>query len=75
MAEPQICKCQNGGTCVEDGCKCEKDFSGSYCETEVRRVRTTGGSGAAAVIVPVFLILIVIITSIGLYLYWRKHPV
>lgn len=71
MAEPQICKCQNGGICTEEGCECEEDFSGDYCENEVRRVLTIGGSSAAAVIVPVFLIVLVILTAIGLFLYWR----
>lgn len=74
LAQPLICKCQNGGTCNEDTtCDCEENFSGTYCENEVRRVRTMGASTPAAVIVPVFLIVIVILTSAGLYIYWRRR--
>ena len=73
MAQPLICKCENGGICKPDtSCQCEENFSGTYCDNEVRRVRTRGGSTPAAVIVPVFLIVIVILTSAGLYIYWRR---
>ena len=41
---------------------------------QVRRVLTFGESSKAAVIVPVFLIIIVILTSAGLYIYYRRNP-
>jgi hypothetical protein len=53
-------------------CHCEVNYSGRYCQNEVRRVPTTGGSSSAAVIVPIFLIIIVILTAVGLYIYWRR---
>ncbi len=76
IAEPLVCGCMNGGVCVESDnmrCDCDKDYSGTYCENEVRRVRTLGESSPAAVIVPVFLIVIVIMSSAGLYIYYRKR--
>ena len=73
LALPLVCKCRNGGFCREDtSCECEKDFSGTYCENEVRRVPTHGSSTPSAVVLPVLLILIVILAATGLYLYWRN---
>ena len=77
QAQPLICKCQNGGVCVESEdmrCACDTDYSGTHCENEVRRVLTFGESSKAAVIVPVFLIVIVVLTSAGLYIYYRRNP-
>ena len=72
-ALPLVCKCQNGGVCLDDAtCHCEVNYSGRYCQNEVRRVPTTGGSSPAAVVVPIFLIIIVILTAVGLYIYWRR---
>ncbi len=72
--EPLVCKCQNGGICQEDtSCKCAENFSGRYCENEVRRVPTAdGASSPAAVIVPLLLVVIVILTAVGLYIYCRN---
>ena len=44
QAQPLICKCQNGGVCVESEdmrCACDTDYSGTHCETEVRRRRSS----------------------------------
>ena len=77
IPEPLICKCRNGGFCRDDpddsSCQCDEDFSGTFCENEVRRVPTYGASAPAAVVVPVFLVVIVILSAIGLYIYMRKR--
>ena len=73
LAEPLVCKCRNGGVCRDDeSCACEPDFSGNYCETEVRRIPTYGASTPAAVVVPVFLIVIILLVAAGVYFYYRK---
>lgn len=73
LPQPLICKCRNGGICRDDtSCECKEDFSGRYCETEVRRVPTTGATAPAAVVVPVFLLVIVIVAVIAFYVFWRR---
>ncbi len=63
----------NGGTCVDENtCHCEDDFSGRYCENEVRRVPTIGSGTPAAVAVPVFLIVLIILSAGGVYFYYRR---
>ena len=74
LALPLVCKCRNGGYCRDDSsCFCLENFSGTYCENEVRRVPTIGDSRAAAVVVPVILIAVVLIAATSLYVYWRRQ--
>ena len=74
LALPLVCKCRNGGYCRDDSsCFCLENFSGTYCENEVRRVPTIGDTRATAVVVPVILIAVVLIAATSLYVYWRRQ--
>ncbi len=72
--EPLVCRCKNGGICQSDtSCSCGDNFSGQYCETEVRRVPTDGGDAStAAVVVPLFLVVVIILVSLAMYFWWRR---
>ena len=73
VAEPQICKCQNGGICdTKAACVCDKNFYGTYCENSLKRIDTSE-SAVAPILVPIFLVILVILASIGLYIYFRRN--
>ncbi len=79
--DPLVCKCQNGGLCVEGEeaggapiqCACPDNFVGQYCD--IRRDGTglaRGASSPAAVVVPVILIIAVIVCAMALYVYYQR---
>ena len=80
-ALPLVCRCQNGGICIDEThCNCCPDganatdcnFQGQYCEIGKIKTSSEGSGTPAAVAVPVILIIIVILTAAGLYVYWRR---
>jgi hypothetical protein len=76
--DPLVCKCQNGGLCLEDDgslrqCACPDNFVGQFCD--IRRDGTgltRGASSPAAVVVPVILIIAVIVCAMALYVYYQR---
>jgi low density lipoprotein-related protein 2 len=74
--QPLVCKCQNGGFCVETNsgetdCRCEENFTGEYCDVGKDHVGARGGS-KAAIAAPVILIILVIVCAISLYVYYQR---
>ena len=75
IAEPLVCKCQNGGICDQNNnaqCVCDTDFHGTYCENSLRKIDTSQ-SGVSAILVPIFLVILVILASGGLYIYFKRE--
>ena len=85
QAEPLVCKCQNGGFCVESQtvpgeteCQCMTDeagnplFVGKFCDVRKEAAGVGRSSSTAAVFVPIFLIIIVIISAVALYVYYQR---
>jgi len=75
--QPLVCKCRNGGVCVETAngeteCECESGYTGRYCDIGKTDVRVSRSSSPAAVIVPVFLIVMVMVSAVMLFFYYRK---
>ena len=80
-----MCKCQNGGFCVESQavaeeteCRCMSDeagnplFVGKFCDVRKEAAGVGRSSSTAAVFVPIFLIIIVIISAVALYMYYQR---
>lgn len=78
--EPRICKCQNGGLCVESDesdelkCDCLTDFHGDYCEIQLGLSKSAGDSNATAIVVPIVVILLVLGSAVGVWFFIRKRP-
>ena len=77
QAAPLVCKCQNGGVCLEsDGgktvCDCTSIYEGQYCQIKREKTTRAGASSAAAVFVPIFLIILVIMSAVALYVYYQR---
>ena len=77
--EPLVCKCQNGGVCVESAsapgmteCRCDTAFVGTFCDVRKEAAGVARSSSAAAVFVPIFLIIVVIISAVALYVYYQR---
>ena len=77
--EPLVCKCQNGGVCVESTsapgmteCRCDTAFVGTFCDVRKEAAGVARSSSAAAVFVPIFLIIVVIISAVALYVYYQR---
>ena len=73
VAEPQICKCENGGICdSKTACVCDSpNFYGTYCEHSRTQIDTSQ-SAVAPIVVPIILVIIVILMSVGLYIFFKK---
>ncbi|KAK9680220.1 Low-density lipoprotein receptor domain class A [Popillia japonica] len=78
--EPRVCKCQNGGLCIESEgtdelqCNCLMDFHGDFCEIQLGLSKSAGASNATAIVVPIIVILLVLGSAVGVWFFIRKRP-
>ena len=75
--QPLVCKCQNGGFCIETEsgeteCRCEENFTGEYCDIGKDAIIGSKAGSKAAIAAPVILIIMVIICAISLYVYYQR---
>merc|ERR1712012_788431 len=78
--QPLVCKCQNGGFCVDTGssqseeapCLCPDSYVGAYCEHSKKFIGAGKSGSTAAVFVPIFLIIVVIVSAVALYVYYQR---
>ena len=78
--DPLVCKCQNGGLCLEaeaggallSQCACPDNFVGQYCDIRRDGTGLQRASSPAAVVVPVILIIAVIVCAMALYVYYQR---
>jgi low density lipoprotein-related protein 2 len=75
--QPLVCKCQNGGFCVETKsgetqCECEENYKGEHCDVSIHLIVISNAGGRAAIVVPILLIIMVIVCAISLYVYYQR---
>ncbi|KAG5887844.1 hypothetical protein JTB14_005610 [Gonioctena quinquepunctata] len=77
---PRICKCENGGLCVEpeeDGdlmCRCLPGYQGQYCDIHTEHSIAGEGGSMSAIIIPIVVILLVLCAATGVFFFVRKRP-
>uniref|UniRef100_X1Z8P5 EGF-like domain-containing protein n=2 Tax=Capitella teleta TaxID=283909 RepID=X1Z8P5_CAPTE len=73
VAEPQKCKCQNGGRCVGDGltCRCRDGYHGDQCQSGP--TSTKSASKIAAVAIPLCLVIAAVVIAGALWFILKRR--